>query len=395
MKQGDEKRSGLHRWITGALRASGEKELDRRSADDPFLRDALEGLRRFPEADHAQRLERLRQQLPGQNRRKRLIPVFWQRIAAAALLLLTVGSFWLLTRPNAVSDLSMEKTETTPPPAALDSPALPPEEPDAAGERTAQEMPTEPAAPPPEQELPARPAPPPPPPTQGTDETEDQAREQLAIIENAEPEADMEAAPLLPRSAIRPLVSGRVTDAQGLPVAGAEVTERRSRQSVLTNAEGGFTLPLNADSSQVELEIKHFNYANTIRPAPVPGTLNVELARRQNQRPPIQGDTTSTYQPYPEGGFPALLAYIENQEEKEEISRKRQPSNYSIQYFPTVTLAFTVYRDGSIGRIQVVGQTSAPDERVQALIDRLRKGPAWVLPTPADSVRTQITLQVK
>ncbi|MTB51638.1 hypothetical protein [Lewinella sp. W8] len=130
----------LRRYLSGAITAPEEAELERRARKDPALAEAMEGLRMFPEEDHALRVQRMlagagQQQAPPTGARVRKIN--WQRwsIAAGLLLLLGVAAFWLPTAFDAAGDsMAMESAPapdapatTVPEPALLDEAA--PEEP--------------------------------------------------------------------------------------------------------------------------------------------------------------------------------------------------------------------------------------------------------------------------
>ena len=75
----------LQKWIDGSITHAEERELERLAADDPFLADALAGLRQMPERDHAARVAELKARLREQNKRKGGGLLFYlPRIAAAA-----------------------------------------------------------------------------------------------------------------------------------------------------------------------------------------------------------------------------------------------------------------------------------------------------------------------
>jgi len=112
----------LRLWLRGTLNQANEKQLDRQSAEDPFLSEAMEGYRQHPEGRHLERVANLRRRL-RHKRKAHILPI------AAALAALLGVSLWLLW-PEAVSDTPdlAQKTErqkkresfSTPPPTLKD-----------------------------------------------------------------------------------------------------------------------------------------------------------------------------------------------------------------------------------------------------------------------------------
>lgn len=104
----------LHRWVTGELTRREEAELEALAREDDFLAEALAGLRRDPELNHAALVGRLRERLEQRETRKKSF--VWQSLAAAMLLLLVAGAgFWLLDRP--LASARAELAEARPEPA--------------------------------------------------------------------------------------------------------------------------------------------------------------------------------------------------------------------------------------------------------------------------------------
>jgi len=132
----------LDRYLSGAITAPQEAELERRAASDPVLADALAGAQGFPEEDHAARvssmLSRARTQavpersrrVQGKDKRAKVRPLS-RYAAAAAVVLLIVAALVLLPEfsGDAVGDLAM-KTEApaVPEPAPAEKQVAAPEE---------------------------------------------------------------------------------------------------------------------------------------------------------------------------------------------------------------------------------------------------------------------------
>jgi hypothetical protein len=90
----------LRRYLSGAITAPEEAELERRAREDATLAEAMQGLRAFPEEDHAQRV---RSMLAGVGQSQATAAgttvsrLIWQRwsVAAGFLLLLGAAVFFL------------------------------------------------------------------------------------------------------------------------------------------------------------------------------------------------------------------------------------------------------------------------------------------------------------
>lgn len=88
----------FRRWVSGDVRRAEEQQLEQLAADDPFVAEAMEGYRRFPEGDHARQVTKLKADLRKRYQKEDRKGVFyWYRIAAAVVLLIVaVGGFWWL-----------------------------------------------------------------------------------------------------------------------------------------------------------------------------------------------------------------------------------------------------------------------------------------------------------
>ena len=112
----------LDRYLSGAITAPQEAELERRALADPVLGEALAGLRAFPDVDHEARVAAM---LKGAGPRVRgevkeaKVRHLGRYAAAATVLLLVVAAFLLVPRltKHAPGELAMN-TETIPTAAA-------------------------------------------------------------------------------------------------------------------------------------------------------------------------------------------------------------------------------------------------------------------------------------
>lgn len=114
----------LDRYLSGAITAPEEAQLERRALADPVLADALYALNVFPAEDHAARvagiLKGARTQVRAKDKGARRRPLY-RYAAVAVVALLLIAAVFLLPRltDNAAPDLAMD----TPPPAAAPVPA--------------------------------------------------------------------------------------------------------------------------------------------------------------------------------------------------------------------------------------------------------------------------------
>lgn len=284
----------LRRWISGALTAPEEAELERRAAADPTLREALDGLRSAPEADHAAHIAAM----VGRARpaaRVRRLP--YQRYAAAATVLVLLAVLALLLprylADEATADEAIAMTQTAPPPA--EPRAAPP-----ASEVTAPVPAPAPAPRRPETEAT--------PPTTATkrapvvEDAEEAVTVEEALADHATPAPPAtppapQTAPALPpppadaaanrtllrRARAPAYVQGFVTDPDGSPLPGAEVRRPGQALGVRTDSSGAFAVPYDMTLSQ--LEISHPDYgAETVEVIDTSAELQVSLTEDGRSR---------------------------------------------------------------------------------------------------------------
>ncbi|MCB0653570.1 MAG: hypothetical protein KDC85_19995 [Saprospiraceae bacterium] len=82
--------------MRGDARKKDEQLLEKAAVSDPFLADAMEGYRQFPEGDHEAALARLKDKLLHRSGNRKGGFVLWRIAAAVALLLLAGGVFWMV-----------------------------------------------------------------------------------------------------------------------------------------------------------------------------------------------------------------------------------------------------------------------------------------------------------
>lgn len=106
----------LRKWLSGDATLQDERNLDQLAEEDPFLKDALDGYREFPEDDHKARLNALKTRLQKQPTSYGSTPVYrLPRIAAAVVLLLALGSLWFyINGSDAPEQLTMDREIVSP-----------------------------------------------------------------------------------------------------------------------------------------------------------------------------------------------------------------------------------------------------------------------------------------
>ncbi|WP_420459176.1 carboxypeptidase regulatory-like domain-containing protein [Neolewinella sp.] len=263
----------LRRWISGAITAPEEAELERRAQSEPELREALVGLQTAPEADHQAHIARMMARVqPGLKAVPRRRPRYTTYAIAASVAMVLGLSVWLLPQYfGAENEAEIALERRAPVPAAPPSP-----------------LPTDaaPAAPPPEEvvaeadvaaakpevaireEIEPAPAP------QTTAARAEEVAEEEVSAETPAELADAttparEVAPLAaptPRAATEtrslpappPPLTGEVTDEEGNPIVGAEVLRLGQALGERTDSNGVFRLP--QDRTLNEITVRAVGY---------------------------------------------------------------------------------------------------------------------------------------
>lgn len=92
----------LRQWLSGDATRRQEKQLEEKTNTDPFLADAMEGFRAFPEQDFEKKMMVFQQQLKQRTQTKkeaRIVPFYWSRVAAMlAFVVVAGGAFWFLNQ---------------------------------------------------------------------------------------------------------------------------------------------------------------------------------------------------------------------------------------------------------------------------------------------------------
>ena len=269
----------LRRWISGALTAPEEAELERRATSEHALGEALAGLRTAPETDHQARVASMLQRVqPGLKAAPRRRPRYVTYAIAASVAMLLGLSIWLLPEyfaADSETEIALERRAPVPgvpaSPLAIDpAPAPPRPEADVAEEDAVAE-----AAPPTGQDSVATAPTAAPVAVEMADE-----RAEESVFEPATPEvaaapriappvrevAPLEAPPLRASPTNRipaapapvPPLTGEVTDEDGKPIAGAEVMRVGQALGQETDSNGVFQLPL--DRTLSELVVRAAGY---------------------------------------------------------------------------------------------------------------------------------------
>ncbi|MEM6378531.1 MAG: carboxypeptidase-like regulatory domain-containing protein, partial [Bacteroidota bacterium] len=357
MKQNRSIQDGLRKWINGNIRAKEEAQLDQLSREDDFARDAMEGFRSFADADHSQNLDRLRKQLQQKEKSAVIIPIMLRRIAAAVLFLVVVGISWWLNRPNQTGNLTMDQAteskteEIAADPATLEEKVT--EEVVAALDE--EEVQAEIIPAPKASTVQPKPAAPQQPePAQVPDRTSE-----LAVIEEVEAEIDVTADEIPPpvtapqreiveyRAKSQPaagaadqvtqrlpqnysdlpvqMITGKVLDAEGQPVAGALIRDLANQQETRTDFAGNFSIQQALTGKAVDFQISHFNYADTTLELDIGQGLEINL---QNKIKALS-NTNSVRQPYPMGGFGYFQDESVNKKDQKSARKSNSPASFN------------------------------------------------------------------
>ncbi|GJM34414.1 MAG: collagen-binding protein [Saprospiraceae bacterium] len=108
----------LQRWISPDGNREDEANLEGQVGEDPFLADAMEGYRQFPEYNHTTTLAEVRARIQPEAKPEKVNMLFLSRIAAAFLFIViaVVGFYYLNTgdKPSGLAEQpELQQTETT------------------------------------------------------------------------------------------------------------------------------------------------------------------------------------------------------------------------------------------------------------------------------------------
>ena len=264
----------LRRWISGAITAPEEAELERRAHREPELQEALAGLQTAPEVDHQAHIAKMMARVQaGPKVVPRTRPRYTTYAIAASVVMLLGLSVWLLPQYFAADDeaeIALDRRAPVPaaPPAPLPidpAPAAPPPE-EVVEETGAVETESDVASRMEESE-----------PTAISQSTIPPAKEIVdqEIIMDASDEAATTAVPpravepvAAPSSQVAtdgitlptppPLLTGEVTDEEGNPIVGAEVLRVGQALGERTDSNGVFRLP--QDQTLNEITVRAAGY---------------------------------------------------------------------------------------------------------------------------------------
>lgn len=385
----DDKYILLQKWVRGETTAREEAQLAAWAREDSFLADALEGYAGLPEADHAQRLERLKKRLADPRESRKPILIWWPRLAAAAaVLLLAVAGFWWVNSDRGPAEVAQEmqapalepepeiKPET---PAQQELPqALPPEnepkaassalspEPDAPAEKPAAKKRMSKAE---DRQVARTEAPTP------TAEKEAVAGLGEQEAEEVSPMADAAPAPL-PDS----YLSGRVVNARGEPLVGAAVYLAKPRRLATTDRNGYFNLTI-PDTAQVALVVSYTGFQS--RQVTVPRDthfLQIQLDPGVLPLKPQPSARSRRAGAEPMGGFLRWEQYLEANKRYPEPARQNGIRG-------VVGLSFGVDEEGRPEDIRI--EQSLGYGCDAEAIRLLQIGPDWV---PSNTQRTKLSI---
>lgn len=407
----------LQRRIAGETGADEERRLSKQAADDPFLQDALEGLDAFPEGDHAARLERLQGRLQARSRRRRIVPLFIQRAAAAVVVLGLFGLGWWL--------LSDGKGEMPGPdaPQAIVTPPAAPSEPGPLADHTlpATGEKTSPPAPPPSRRetLPNTSGPPVSPQpediaavekpatvmpadTQGHAAVAEWAeaapapepkKESIASPKTADADiaktqparaATQAAPPATPAPSGFRVITGKISDGDtGEPLIGASVLLQGTPQGTVTDFDGSFRLQIPEKEADARLVISYTGYENKVVEVGDRQKLNVQLGESMAALSEVvvvgggrklrKADRSASVRSFsmdvqPKGGWDALEQHIST-------NRRMPVQAIANGISGEVLVEFSVTTKGKLRSFKVVEPLGfGCDEEAVRL---LQTGPAW------------------
>lgn len=390
----------LRRWLAG--KADGN-QLQQSATDDPFLADALEGYKAFPQGKHLERTTQLQAKLRKryQQPQRRALLVYLPRVAAAAILLIAVGLWWTNSGDKKVSD-SIAQTED---PSVL-------QQEDSKNNSTEQiaqatEDTTAPISTPEKKEeaLALRQTTPQPATQPSKSETKPEALADATLTEQAKlanrearsssnrettPQAYDTPAVSAPRPDFSPtqrpesmtarggevqrFITGVVQTANGEPVRGANVSVPNTNERTMTDMQGTFRIAVSPEATGLVINYtglgsKEITLGNQ-------DSIHVTLAKNKRLEDAIVSNfitkgKSSTLSPTivtPKGGFDALDNYINKNMRYPELAKAARVEG-------SVKLVFTVLPDGSVTNIKV--EESAGYGLDEEAIRLLKAGPKW------------------
>ena len=453
-------RSLLPKWLSGEIRKQEEKQLYQLAKDDPFLNEALEGYEQFPELDHEATVSRLKDKLHNRTRENRTsIIYFMPRLAAAIALLLVAGmSWWWINSPEAEANLAQE-IESSTPVETPDSEAAISEVTEADEAEPAPEPANDAIAPSTQRETLPRESSNPKSPLPRAEEVEESIAEATADPieipadeevpesiaekkevaaetladdiadsekltiqeeapapqkpakdiadafefdleeqdENVAPIATIEKESAPPASSEKRLIMGVVKGRDGLPLIGANVSVKGSRQGTITDLDGRFSLEVDQGMNNIEANYTGFE-SQTLD---VSSADNVEFVleegmamdevvvtglgeTRSKKRDRIESEAKESANPV--GGFKKYERYIKRNLRYPKPAKENNISG-------EVRLQFTVNQSGELSDIKVLQSLGyGCDTEAIRLVE---EGPKWEIKSFDGSVITSYAITFK
>ncbi|NVO84950.1 TonB family protein [Hymenobacter terrestris] len=418
----------LRRYVAGELSAVQEHGVEAHTLECEQCAEILEGLEMQPAAVTDASLAELRQRLHTRVAEladetpagPTVLPMWWRPLAAAAILLLTLGTVaWLVLRPTSRPEVAAHLPQTTEKFRGSMAPAASSTEPAAGTASTSA----------PEVAVVLPPARPPRPALATAPATKSGARTKLtgttaaapevaglasspntavvsdaAVIAAASPDTTALASYAATQS--RPAVAnqlaanartedqpakarafraaeatagqgrtvqGRIVDTAGQPLPGATVLVPGTNTGASTNADGKFALTVPPGNRQ--LAVSSIGYTTQTRfLQPTDSTLTLALAPNTKQLSEVvivrreAPPGLPSLGPLPAGGYPTFQQYLRDSLDYPERARERKLEG-------TVRLQFTVGTDGKLSDIKIVRRLS-PECDAEA-VRLLKEGPLW------------------
>lgn len=388
----------LRQWLRGDARYADEQQLDQQAAADPFLAEALEGLRRLPEGEHEQRVASLKARVRAYSREKRGGWFYLPRIAAAvaAVVLLAVGLRYFAPEQLSTPELALHSAEEAalPPAKAEEMPGPGPQSSPGRAAPPVTEITAAPGSSRPAEYSVPKPAPP-----QFAEEASAYLLDDALTIQEIPPAAVAEPppAPLTARqldlAAATPpsptnLVTGRITDETGNPLIGATILLPGTNRGTVTDIYGNFQLALDSNAQQ-PLEVTYTGYAPARLSAKAGDSIEVQLSsqemamqevtviagkQKQSKRAnaaeaaPAKALTAPSASPAPQGGFKPFEDYLRR-------SLQYPPAALENGIAGPVELDFLIAPDGQPTDFKVLRSPGygCSEEAIRLL----REGPKW------------------